>query len=74
MGGPILSYSTSVKIYNDDGTEYIPGEDEVISPEDTTILIIVLAVVIPVFGIGLGIAIYCYLKRRRSKIESIEVQ
>ena len=75
MGGPLLSYDTSVKIYNIDGSEYVPeGEEEILTEEDKLILIIVLAVTIPIFVISIGVAVYCYLKRRRAKIETIEVE
>lgn len=72
LGAPLLSYDTSVKIYNIDGSEYVP--DSEMSEDDQLILIIVLAVTIPVFVISLGVGIYCYLKRRRAKIETIEVE
>lgn len=72
MGGPLLSYQTSVKIYNIDGSEYVP-EDEEITEEDKLILIIVLSVTIPIFVISLVVGVYCYMKRRRAKIETIEV-
>ena len=72
MGGPLLSYQTSVKIYNIDGSEYVP-EDKEITEEDKLILIIVLSVTIPIFVISLVVGVYCYMKRRRAKIETIEV-
>ena len=74
VGGTVLSYDTSVKIYNIDGSEYVPEGENEITEEDQLILIIVLSVALPIFVISLIVGVYCYLKRRRAKIETIEVE
>ena len=73
MLGAVLSHETTVRIYNVDGSEYTPPEDEEMASNSLT-MIIILAVVIPVFVIGVAVGLYCYIKRRRAKIETLEVE
>ena len=64
MLGAVLSHETIVRIYNVDGSEYTSLEDEEMTSNSLT-MIMILAVVIPVFVIDVTFGLYCYIKRRR---------
>ena len=75
MLGAVLNHETTVKIYNVDGSEYTPSDDDDGSMGSNSLtMIIILAVVIPTFVIGVAVGLYCYIKRRRAKIETLEVE